>query len=104
MHDSAERQWRGSVCTGILTSEWPFGKLSVGPEAIDLRSLLGRLVIPREKIQFIERGGFLPWLWTGIRIRHACVEYPERLMFSPTFFWRRTEILSYAESLGYNVR
>lgn len=103
MGNGKTKQWRGSVCAGVLTSRWPFGSMTVESDHIKLRSLRGTFVLGREEVQAIERGRFFPWLWMGVRFRHAHKGYPERLMFSPILFWRTGAILGHLKSLGYMV-
>ena len=103
MNKQETRQWRGSVCAGILTSRWPFGRMIASSTSIELKSLLGNFVLPRDEVQSVERGKFFPWLWFGIRIQHAHDGYPDRLVFSPLVFWRRRTILNRLKSLGYKV-
>ena len=100
--DRIKREWRGAACVGMLTARWPFGKLAVGPSDVDLSSLLGHFVLPKEKVVCVERAGFFPWLWCGIRIRHSVSEHPQRLMFCPIFS-RSRGIMQHFKSLGYNV-
>ena len=103
MEHNITREWSGTVCVGISESPWPFGKLSIGPEAIEVRSMTHQYTMLRENVQSIERAGIYPWCWFGIRIRHACEGYPRLQMFLPFWFWRRAPILKYAKSLGYKV-
>ena len=103
MDNEETRQWQGSVCVGVLTSRWPFGKLIISSDRIELKSLLGNFVLGPDEVESISPGKAFPWLWMGIRIHHTHDEYPERLMFSPLLFWRRSRLLNYLESLGYNV-
>ena len=97
------KEWRGSVCAGPLTSRWPFGKMIIRRDRIELKSLLGNYVLPRDEVKSIERGGFLPWFWMGVRVRHTHDGYPNHLMFSPILFWRRRRILECLTSLGYKM-
>ena len=103
MEEKQTREWRGSVCVGLVTSRWPFGKMTLSLDRIELTCLLGCYSLPREDVRSIERGKLFPWLWMGIRINHARDGYPARLMFSPLLFWRRGQILHHAERLGYKV-
>ena len=103
MDNGETREWRGAVCVGVLTSRWPFGKLIISSERIQLKSLLGNFVLARDEVESIRPGKALPWLWMGIRIHHTHDKYPKRLMFSPLLSWRRNRVLNQLESLGYNV-
>ncbi len=103
MRDKQGREWRGSVCAGVLTSRWPFGKMVARSDRIELNSLLGSFVLPKGEVQSVQRAGFFPWMGMGLRIRHAHDGYPDRLMFSPVLFWRRGRILEHLRSLGYRV-
>ena len=103
MQSKQGREWHGSVCAGVLTSRWPFGKMVARSDQIELKSLVGNFVLPRGEVQSIQRAGFFPWLGMGVRIRHAHGGYPDRLMFSPVLFWRRGRILEHLRSLGYQV-
>ena len=99
-----EKQWRGQMCTGLLSTTGPghSARLTVGPEQVKLVGLLGNFVFTPQDIERVERAGFFPWLWTGIRIRHNVPDYPKRLMFWPQFALSRT-IMQYMRSLGHNV-
>ena len=103
MEHNAPREWSGTVCVGISQTPWPFGKLIVGPEAIEVRSMTSHYTMLREHVQFVEPAGIYPWCWFGIRIRHACEGCPQLQMFLPFLFWRRAPILKFAKSLGYKV-
>ena len=103
MEDNQTREWRGAVCVGVVTSRWPFGKMTLSPDRIELTSLLGHYSLARDDVRSIERGKFFPWIWMGIRIHHARDGYPARLMFSPFLFWRRGRILEHLKRLGYKV-
>ena len=100
--DRTQKQWRGAANAGTLTARWPFGKLVVGPSEIELSSPLGRFVLPKEKVVRVERAGFFPWLWCGVRIRHRVAGHPERLMFCPVLSLSRG-IMQHLKSLAYNV-
>lgn len=102
--DAAERQWWGNMCRGVISTKGPGprAKLVVSKEQMELRGLMGRLVFRRENVERVERAGFFPWLWMGIRIRHNVPEYPKRIMFCPWLSLSRN-ILRHLERLGYNV-
>jgi hypothetical protein len=103
MQSKQGRQWRGSVCAGVLTSRWPFGKMVARSDQIELNSLLGNFVLPKGEVHSVQRAGFFPWMGMGLRIRHAHDGYPDRLMFAPFLFWRRGRIFEHLRSLGYQV-
>lgn len=103
MEDNITKEWSGTVCVGISVTGWPFGKLRIGPDAIEVRSSTRQYVMPRKTVQSVERAGIYPWFLFGIRIRHACEGCPRLQMFLPFWFWSRAPILNYAKSLGYNV-
>ena len=103
MPSAQPTEWRGAVCAGFLTSRWPFGRMIADFDHIELKSLLGSFVLPRDQVKSIEPARFFPWLWMGIRIRHAHDGYPSRLMFGPILFWRRGRILEHLKAIGYKV-
>ena len=103
MERNVAREWSGTVCVGMSQSPWPFGKLVIGPEAIEIRSMTRRYTIAREHVQSVEPAGIYPWCLFGVRIRHASEGDPRLQMFLPFLFWRRAPILKYAKSLEYNV-
>ena len=103
MENNQTREWRGSVCVGVVTSRRPFGKMTVRANCIELASLLGHYSLPRNEVLSIERGNLFPWIWMGIRINHVSDGQPARLMFSPLLFWRRGRILGHLKQLGYEV-
>jgi hypothetical protein len=103
MEQKETRQWYGSVCAGVLTSRWPFGRMITCSDHIELKSLLGRFVLSQDEVQSIEYAKLFPWLWMGIRICHNHRDYPQRLMFNPIAFWRRRYILGHLRTLGYKV-
>ena len=103
MEHEETRQWHGSVCAGVLTSRWPFGKMITSSDHIELKSIVGRFVLPQDEVLSIDNAKSFPWLWMGIRIHHVRRDYPERLMFSPIAFWRRRHIIDHLRALGYKV-
>jgi len=68
MGDKETRKWHGSVCAGVLTSRWPFGKMITCSDHIELKSLVGRFVLPQEEVLSVDCAKFFPWLWMRIRI------------------------------------
>ena len=100
MSERETKEWRGAICKGIFTSRWPFGKLIANQHCIQLRSILGEYVVAKEDVRSVERAGFLPWLWMGIRIRNVA---DGDVKFCPFPFWRRPEVLRQLKSLGYPV-
>jgi len=103
MGDKETGKWHGSVCAGVLTSRWPFGKMITCSDHIELKSLVGRFVLTQEEVLSVDSAKFFPWLGMGIRINHVRKDYPERLMFCPIAFWRRNNIIKHLRSLGYKV-
>jgi len=102
--DALEKRWRGHMCRGLLSTQGPwFGaKLAAGPDQLELTGLLGHFVFTPQNVERVERAGFFPWFWMGIRIRHHISNYPDRIMFWPVFSFSQG-ILEHFKLLGYNV-
>ncbi len=50
---------------------------------MSITSRLGEFSFSPQTVELIERSGFIPWLWTGIQIRHRVSSYPRRIGFWP---------------------
>ena len=102
--DAVEKRWQGQMCRGLLSTKGPgfSAKLVAGPDRLELTGLLGHFVFTPQNVERVERAGFFPWFWMGIRIRHHISDYPERIMFCPMFKFSRG-ILAHLKLLGYTV-
>lgn len=100
MSDAETKEWRGSVCMGITTSRWPFGKLKVNRDRIEIKSFLGQVILPKEGVRSVVRSGFFPWLGMGVRI---CGAPDGDIRFCPFPPWKRHDVLNHLKSLGYQV-
>ncbi len=96
------QSWRGDMCTGILSTKNAKAELTLCPEQISIDGPLGHVSVSRDDVTRIERAGFFPWFWMGIRIHHTSDDCPERLQFTPGIF-RTKEVLEAVASLGYPV-
>ncbi len=96
------QSWRGDMCTGILSSKRGKSKLTLCPERISIDGPLGHLSVSRDDLTRIERAGFFPWFWMGIRIHHNADDCPPRLQFTP-YIGRTKQVLKAAANLGYPV-
>ena len=95
-------RWEGHMSDGVGTTYGgePLAFLEAGPKEIHLSGTRGTFRVPRTAIQKIVRGGFYPWFFGGIRIRHNVPGFPEFLLFKSMTASSR-EILGQLQGLGY---
>ena len=84
-NDSPTTQWPGQVRVGWLSTKGFFANemLTVSEAQLCITSRLGYFCFSPQTVERIERAGFIPWFWTGIRIHHRVSGYPRRLGFWP---------------------
>ncbi|MBS1599702.1 MAG: hypothetical protein JST75_15860 [Bacteroidetes bacterium] len=76
-------QLTGGARIGLLHASWPFSRLTVTKDRLDLSaSLIGTFSFTRDQIISIEPCGVIPLLNRGIRINHTVVNYNERIIFT----------------------
>jgi len=76
-------QLTGGARIGLLHAGWPFSRLTVTKDRLDLSaSLIGTFSFTRDQIISIEPCGVIPMINRGIRIHHTVVNYSERIIFS----------------------
>ena len=80
----------------------PMAFLSADPEHLLLSGNRGTFRLPRASVRKLGRGGFYPWLFRGVRIRHNIASYPDELVFRPMGVPER-EILDCLRALGYGT-
>jgi hypothetical protein len=72
----------GGARIGWLNASFPFARLTVSGETVELRVfLLGTYVFKSESVRDISRYGWIPFLYSGIQIHHSVSSYPERIIF-----------------------
>jgi hypothetical protein len=62
----------------------------------------GTYRLPRAAVRKLGRGGFYPWFFRGVRIRHTIADFPEELVFRPLGA-RERDVLVRLRALGYPV-
>jgi hypothetical protein len=73
---------KGGARVGWLRATWPFAKLTVQKEKIELNvGLLGKYSFSQEQIIAIEKYTVLPKVSLGIQFFHTRPEYPKMIMF-----------------------
>lgn len=82
---TASVNYKGQVCVGLLTTQGPgcSETLTISASGLTIRSRLGNFTFDRDNIIRLGRAGVLPWLWTGVRIRHRVSGYPRHIGFWP---------------------
>ena len=95
-------RWDGHMSDGVGATYGtePMAFLSAEPEALLLCGTRGTFKIPRTAVVKLGRGGFYPWFFKGIRIRHSLANLPSELVFRPLGTQER-DILSRLRELGY---
>jgi hypothetical protein len=72
----------GGARIGWLNASFPFARLTVSGETVELRVfLLGTYVFKSESVRDISRYGWIPFFYSGIQIHHSVSSYPERIIF-----------------------
>ena len=80
----------------------PLAHLSADSEHLLLSGNRGNFRLSRSAVTKLGRGGFYPWFFGGIRIRHSIASFPEELVFKPMGV-RERDILARLRELGYPV-
>lgn len=80
----------------------PLAFLAAEPDHLLLSGNRGTFRLPKTSIVKLGRGGFYPWFFHGIRIRHNVANFPEDLEFKPLGTKGR-DILERLRALGYPV-
>jgi len=80
----------------------PLAHLSADASHLVLSGNRGNFRLPRSAVTKLGRGGFYPWFFGGIRIRHSIASFPEELVFKPMGV-RERDILARLRELGYAV-
>ncbi|HLP00549.1 MAG TPA: hypothetical protein VK163_00885 [Opitutaceae bacterium] len=81
----------------------PGATLTATPETLRLKGNRGDFLLSRAAVVSISRGGFYPWFFKGIRIRHRLPRFPRNLQFLDLSGSTR-ELLAALSSLGFPVR
>ena len=72
----------GGARIGWFRAWFPFARLTVSGEAVELRAfLLGTYLFKSESVRDITRYGSIPFFSSGIQIHHSVATYPERIIF-----------------------
>ncbi len=61
----------------------PLAMLTATPQELVLTGTRGTYRFPRAEVQGIGRGGFYPWFFGAIRVRHRVAKFPRSLQFKP---------------------
>ena len=73
----------GGARVGWINATWPFAKLTVQKNKIDLNAtLIGKYSFTQEQIISINKYTTIPILGWGIQIVHNISEYPKKIIFS----------------------
>ncbi len=80
----------------------PLAHLIADSEHLVLTGNRGNFSIPCASVIKLGRGGFYPWFFGGIRIRHSVAAFPEELVFKPMGV-RERDILDRLREMGYPV-
>ncbi|MBI5691056.1 MAG: hypothetical protein HZC55_13290 [Verrucomicrobia bacterium] len=78
----------------------PLAFLSADANHLILAGTRGTFHLPRSTVTKLGRGGFYPWFFGGVRIRHSVASFPAELVFKPLGV-REREILACLRDLGY---
>jgi hypothetical protein len=70
----------GGARIGWVNASWPFAKLSSNKEKLIISSL-GEYTFEPEQVVSLEKYGFIPFLASGISIKHNRNDYPETVIF-----------------------
>ncbi|MFM9078710.1 MAG: hypothetical protein ACKOTE_01015 [Opitutaceae bacterium] len=99
---STALRWEGHMSDGVGCTYGlePLAHLTADPEHLTLAGNRGNFRLPRAAITRLGRGGFYPWFFGGIRIRHTVANFPDELVFKPMNV-RERDILSRLRELGY---
>jgi hypothetical protein len=101
-HASTASRWEGHMSDGVGHTYGlePLAHLSADSEHLILSGNRGNFSLPRSAITKLGRGGFYPWFFGGIRIRHTVANFPDELVFKPMIV-RERDILNRLRELGY---
>jgi hypothetical protein len=80
----------------------PTAFLSTDSDHLVLSGNRGTFRLPRAAVLKLGRGGFYPWFFGGVRIRHNVASFPEELVFKP-IGTRERDILGRLRAMGYPV-
>jgi len=86
MNQQLVKAWIGGARLGDLFgwgwgATWPFAKLIVSEKGITLTVLMAKYVFDSNQITSIEPLNWIPFLATGIKIKHNVVDYPKGIAF-----------------------
>ncbi len=81
----------------------PGATLTATAATLHLKGNRGDFLLPLAAVVSIGRGGFYPWLFKGVRIRHRIAGFPKNLQFLDPATSSR-DLLRQLGSLGYPVR
>ena len=94
----AEVSFTGGSLVGMVNASWPLARLTASAQQLTL-SGLGTYVFSEQEVVSLEPYGSIPWLASGIRIRHNRLDYPGKVVF-----WcmgRRAAVLDGIQAVGF---
>ena len=102
--ETEQTTWKGAALAGGVTTHGvgSAGTLTANQHRLSIESKVGSFSFSPKDIVRIERSGFLPWFWSGIRLRHSVTGYPEEIGFCPRGASSR-KVMKILQSYGYRV-
>jgi hypothetical protein len=97
-------RWEGHTSDGIgaMFGATPMAFLSAEADELVLAGTRGTFRLPRGAVVKVGRGGFYPWCFGGIRIRHTIARYPDELDFKPLGA-KESAVLRRLRELGFGL-
>lgn len=102
--DPAAITWQGHMADDVAATDGPkpMAMLIATPEELVLSGTRGTYRLRRSEVSGIGRGGFYPWFFGSIRLRHEIAKFPRALQFKPMEGgWRA--VRDRLRELGYPV-
>lgn len=100
--DPAAVTWQGHMADDVAATDGPkpMAMLIATPQEIVLSGTRGTYRLPRSEVLGIGRGGFYPWFFGAIRLKHKVAKFPRTLQFKPMDGGWRT-VRDRLRELGY---
>lgn len=102
--EGADAKWEGHMAdnVGATYGHAPMAFLAANAETLLLSGNRGTFRIARSDVVRIGRGGFYPWFFRAVRIRHRVASFPDELQFKPLDA-QLADVLAKLKALGYPV-